>query len=459
MKDSQRKYLQRCIKSRILGNRLEMKSRCKGQVYQMIDRIVNDYRFFCVLDFRREWIVYATTRIETLIDSAGIDKMTDDSGWLDLSNIFLQRWFDEHFGKDVAFVEEKSSKLVKPQIMSNLIQKDDDDDDDEEDGKDDGLPFKIKNYKYSGDLMATDNTAIDENSDDTNTNQPVKGEGEAHDTDEQFLKSIDPSVVDLAMKLGRVGESMMFDSPSRFTHASRSDISGVTVGDNLNAMLPVETALLGDRATENVFFRRFVEKRLQVFASASVSSKNGKIKKGPIIMCVDTSSSMMGEPERMAKMLAQAVAIVAQRTHRTLCVINYSAMLQYFVLTNWARQCNTFLKFLSKSNSGANNENMMFSFLFKSLLKGRKYAHLKDRIAGADLLVISDYKWSFLARNVMELLDEAKAGGMKFYSLEIGDFDRNHQYDFGFGGSHYYLSQCECRHLYKNGRCVEYKPE
>ena len=458
MKDSQRKYLQRCIKSRILGNRLEMKSRCKGQVYQMIDRIVNDYRFFCVLDFRREWIVYATTRIEALVDLAGVDKMADDSGWLGLSNDFVQRWFDEHFGKDVAFVPENSGKSVKPQIMTKSVQKEDDDDDYDE-GKDDGLPFKIKSYKYSGDLMAADNTAIDEKSDDMNTNQPGKGEGEDHDTDEQFLKSIDPSIVDLAMKLGRVGESMMFDSQSQFTHASRSDISGVTVGDNLNAMLPVETALLGDRATENVFFRRFVEKRLQVFASASVSTQNGKVKKGPIIMCVDTSGSMMGEPEKMAKMLAQAVAIVAQRTHRTLCVINYSAVLQYFVLTNWTRQRKSFLKFLSKSNSGANNENLMFSFLFKSLLKGRKYAHLKDRVAGADLLVISDYQWSYIAGNVTELLDEAKASGMKFYSLEIGNFDWIPQCDFGFGGSYSYLSRCECRHLFKNGRCVEYKPE
>lgn len=458
MNDSQRKYLQRCIKSRILGNRLEMKSRCKGRAYQMIDRIVNDYRFFSVLDFRREWIVYATTRIEALIDSVGVEDRNDDSGWLNQLNVFVQEWFKEHFGKDVEFVAERRASIAKSKsLLKSNGEADNNDEDDDDDSDEDDFPWLCREYNFSNNLLTKDETKFDTDSQDNSMPQSAAGDAGENisTTDEQYLNTIDKSIVKLALRLGRVGSLPIYQTTSKFSRSSHSDISGVTIGDNLNAMLPVETALLGERATENVFFRRFVEKRLQVFASASMSSNKGQQKKGPIIVCVDTSSSMAGEPEEMAKMLAQAVAIVAQRTHRTLCVINYSCQVRYFVLTNWARQRDAFLNFLSKSYGGGNDENLLFAFVFQSLLKGQRYKHLKEKLAGADLLVISDYQWGFLAKNIKKLIEASCANGMKLYSLEIGMCDD--RFDVISSASEFYLEQCECRYKSVNGKCVGYK--
>lgn len=73
--------------------------------------------------------------------------------------------------------------------------------------------------------------------------------------------------------IGRSGCSETEEIKGKFLHSSKSDIAGVTVGSNLNCVMPSEMALLGDGSTENVFYHRYSQKRLQVFASASGSTK------------------------------------------------------------------------------------------------------------------------------------------------------------------------------------------
>ena len=192
-----------------------------------------------------------------------------------------------------------------------------------------------------------------------------------------------------------------------------------------------------------------------MLASASSSTK-GEKKRGPIIMCVDTSGSMTGEPTEMAKQLALAVAIVAQRTHRTLCLINYSDALSYFVLTNMKQQYKAFLAFLARSYGGGNNENLLFTFIFRSLLKGRKHQHLKDSLEGADLLVISDYNWSWISKYVVKDLDKARLNGMRLYSLKVNDFsEQRSEYSFVVQAARKYMWRCYENYKYVGGKCIK----
>ena len=62
-----------------------------------------------------------------------------------------------------------------------------------------------------------------------------------------FLKSIPESLKKLAMLIGRAGEEEM-GTKGRFLTASKSDIEGITVGNNLSALLPSEVAMLLVRA-------------------------------------------------------------------------------------------------------------------------------------------------------------------------------------------------------------------
>ena len=87
-------------------------------------------------------------------------------------------------------------------------------------------------------------------------------------------------------------------------HAVRSDIEGITLGNDLNHLLPVEYCYLTDEVLRPVFMQKFVEKRLQVFDSRSAEDSSVLQKgrkpvsgQGPFVVCLDTSGSMQGKRE------------------------------------------------------------------------------------------------------------------------------------------------------------------
>ncbi|MBQ2046547.1 MAG: hypothetical protein II260_05090 [Muribaculaceae bacterium] len=455
MKDAHIKYLQRGIKARILGNRVEIRSNSRLKSYKMLDTILNDARFYITLDFRRQWIGYATKRINDFGDSITVEEWRDEKLLDDRIERFLIEWFLTHFGELVSFDEdeETAKKSEKKVTIDGANDNEEEDEDDDELDVDAELNENLVSDKTSKDATR-----------ETNLNgaclpipmQDFANKEPTEKTAVKYLESIDKSIVDLALKLGRTGISTFsISTTSKFSRSSHSDISGVTIGNDLNAILPTETALLGDSVTENVFYRKYVEKRLQVLASASSSTK-GKKKRGPIIVCIDTSGSMTSELLEMAKQLALAVAIVAQRTHRTLCLINYSYNLTYFVLTNIKQQRKAFLAFLARTYGGGNNENLLFSFIFRSLLKGRKHHHLKDSLEGADLLVISDYMWSWLSKYVVKDLDKARRNGMRLYSLKVKDFNEQHnEHSFVGSSARKYMGRCYENYKYVGGKCIK----
>lgn len=148
----------------------------------------------------------------------------------------------------------------------------------------------------------------------------------------ETLRRIPKSLKRHARTIGRTG-GMGTELGRTFSRASKSDISGITIGDDLNSLLPSEIAVLSDRRTENIFYKNFAEKRLQVFASAYAGEKKRDRQDGPVIICLDTSSSMNGEPAKVAKMLTIAVSIYAMRRRRKVFVIKYSNDHTYQIFT------------------------------------------------------------------------------------------------------------------------------
>ncbi len=264
-----------------------------------------------------------------------------------------------------------------------------------------------------------------------------------------YLRSIPESLKKLALLIGRAGEDVT-ETKGRFSVASKSDIEGITVGNNLSALLPSELALLSEKATKDVFFMNFAEKRLQVFASASQASRPDDHKDGPVIICVDESSSMSGEPLQVAIQLAYAVTIIAKRRHREVLIVAYSDSHKMMRVDSLGKDRNKLLEFLSDVSMGGNNENAMFEWLFQDILPGEK------KFDTADILCISDFGWVEIDDSVKRLIDEQKASGMKFYGLNIGgvfggwsDLD-----DFGLLSAN---DVCDSLWEYSDGECREVK--
>lgn len=109
----------------------------------------------------------------------------------------------------------------------------------------------------------------------------------------------------------------------------------------------------------------YAEKRLQVFASASSGEQKKQRQDGPVIICLDTSSSMNGEPARIARMLAIAVSIYAMRRRRKVMVIKYSNTHKIETFTKRRVDRSRLMKFLQWTGVGGNSENSMFEDLLR----------------------------------------------------------------------------------------------
>ena len=233
----------------------------------------------------------------------------------------------------------------------------------------------------------------------------------------RFLRSIPKDLLKLAKLIGRSG-SVDFKPSGHFPTAAKSDITGITIGDNLSSLLPSETALLSCSATQPTFYHNYVEKRLQIFASASSGNAPVTHQDGPVIICLDTSGSMRGEKVEIACNLTMAITIIAQRRKRDVLVVKYSDWHFLLKVTKLSRQREDLEKFLSSYQGRGNAENELFRWLFKDILPNEKAFYT------ADILCITDFGWTPLNDYTIKLIESFKRKGMIFYGLNVLGFEK-----------------------------------
>ena len=281
------------------------------------------------------------------------------------------------------------------------------------------------------------------------------GAGSKVELQNRFLSNVPQSLIELAKRIGRSGDNI-YETSGSFVSSSKSDIAGITIGDDLSNLLPSELAMLAEPVTRDIFYRNFVTKRLQVFASQSSGKKGKKKHDGPIVICLDTSSSMQGEPVLVAKALSIAICIIAQRRKRKVLVVKYSYSHDLFRLHNIEHDKKDLLDFLGEVEMGGNDENGMFRWLFDDIMP------FEGDYSTADILCISDFGWMPISEEVMEKINAEKQKGMTFYGLNIvdssttGQYMRNHMEEMDeFLGSP--ANVCDSMWEYENGICKETK--
>ena len=107
-----------------------------------------------------------------------------------------------------------------------------------------------------------------------------------------------------------------------------------------------------------------MEKKLQTFEyeSKSLSYKEEKFEdkrlkskeldKGPFIICVDTSGSMHGTPELVAKTLCFAILKIAIQENRKCYLISFSTSIETLNLSDFKNSMEKLLQFLAMSFHG-----------------------------------------------------------------------------------------------------------
>ena len=236
-----------------------------------------------------------------------------------------------------------------------------------------------------------------------------------------------PAIRELVKLLGkRSKDNLKYDSASGIGkkllvgHSAQSDIEGITQGNNLSSLLPIEYCYLADDALRPVFMERFVEKRLQVFDYKSEQMESndenrGKVSgQGPFIVCVDTSGSMQGERERLAKSAILAIAMLTEKTHRKCYVINFSDETVGLAIEDLGRDLPKLAQFLSESFHGGTDIEPALSEAVR-IINGNDY---KD----SDIVLISDFEIPPMSWGMAEIkLPQLKARKTTFFGLVFGN--------------------------------------
>lgn len=235
-----------------------------------------------------------------------------------------------------------------------------------------------------------------------------------------------PQLPEILRMIGREHEtdnvekdnSVTRDIPILLKHAhTRQEIDGVTIGDELSGLLPLEYALMN----EPVFYKKFVNKELQQFSGKPpvkmvrktelLKRATPRLEKGPIILAIDTSGSMDGKPIQIAKALLDQSVLLARKQKRKCFLITFSVRAKCLDISR-PSQYGKVEEFFAERFTGGTDGEEMFSAALQALEK--------DDYAMADVLIISDFYINELRSDTQEKIKGEQSKGTRFYGLSIG---------------------------------------
>ena len=243
-----------------------------------------------------------------------------------------------------------------------------------------------------------------------------------------------PSLERILSLLGRTpsesGDSRisLMSGQLKLPHSGGSDIQGITVGQSFASLLPFEMALFSDSQTEDIFLHKYVDHQLQLFHHKSESGKisnsknNVRLKNhGPIILALDTSGSMEGQPMEIAILLVSNILIDALHQKRDCLLIVFSEEIEVIDLKKkWGN-------FRTRSLSGLGDLiQQITSFnggtdITEMLIKVFELWESQNTYQLADLLVISDFEISNPSDDLLLKIMLYRELGYRFYGYQIGN--------------------------------------
>ncbi len=258
-------------------------------------------------------------------------------------------------------------------------------------------------------------------------------------------------VKEIAKILGRISNSFneyeqklikekVFSNNRKIVYSSPENITSITYGDDIKNLIKYQMALRNNKNSKKLFDINLLEKKLLQFDQSSQILEQKEIDKkinekindsnGPFIMCIDTSASMYGEPENIAKAFALAIVKIANQQKRKAYIISFSTKVEEFEVSNVSKNLNLFIEFLFKSFHGGTDINVPLEAALEKIKE--------DDYKNSDVIVISDFIINEFTNELKNDIKDAKKNKTRFHALSIGeyqieenmeDFDTNLIYD------------------------------
>lgn len=244
------------------------------------------------------------------------------------------------------------------------------------------------------------------------------------------------SVRELADLLGRLREAQLITEEeiyenviSRQTYTvtipNQGEIVGVHESNDLNRLVASEAGLLADPDTEVVFLKKYADQGLQTFRYEHQEVRESETRfhetrelvrrkeKGPFIICIDTSDSMSGQAEQIAKILCFAILKLAAKDNRRAFLINFSVGVKVIDLLDVSRSLDQIVAFLQMSFHGGTD----ISLALHEALRQLRTESYQD----ADILIVSDFIMYKLEANLLEQIHQQQQRGTHFHCLTLSD--------------------------------------
>lgn len=256
-----------------------------------------------------------------------------------------------------------------------------------------------------------------------------------------------PEIQEIVAKMGRLADANGKDRLTiasgismKMEHSSGSDIEGITVGDDLNSLLPLELAQYCDEDMEGLFIYKYRTRRLQTFRYKSEMAKPSRklgfthaSRKGPMIVCLDTSASMYGTPERISATLISLLEQTAEDLERDCFLIDFSVNIHAIDLMERHRE-----KRLAKlgiaslaseanaSSASSHGNKPSLPFIGGGTSAKKMMAVMFDllendglRYVNADVLWVTDFMIPEPPQTLLRRFAEFKETGTRFYGIRI----------------------------------------
>ena len=209
--------------------------------------------------------------------------------------------------------------------------------------------------------------------------------------------------------------------------AFKGEIAGLRLSDSIPDALPSQLALYANEKTRAIFKMKFAQRQLLSYAytrnieyqkthkeEEEVEVGETVVQKGPMIICVDTSGSMRGTPERVAKTVAFALAQKSLEEERGCYLISFSEEIETMDLStfNSTDGLANLVEFLKRHFNGGTDPNPALAHSVKLLEENETWKN-------ADVLMISDFVMGELDENLSKKIERQKENKTRFFSLAI----------------------------------------
>ncbi len=205
---------------------------------------------------------------------------------------------------------------------------------------------------------------------------------------------------------------------------AKEEIVGIRLSQDIENVIPSELALLADPETSILFDLKFIENQLMTFDMVGLQQQETEIEveeeqlcsdegdQGPMILCIDTSGSMHGQPETIAKAVSLFLATKAREKDRPCYLINFSTGITTLDLSGKDGLA-SLMNFLSNSFWGGTD--------IAPALRHTLEVMRKDEYKKADVLVVSDFIMGSMPADILKGIEAQRDEGSQFYSLVVGN--------------------------------------